>query len=146
MVRSTLPAISRVLLHLCNASLTVGIFPYKPSTANVNPFHKSDCKTNIHNYRLVSVLPVIINILERNARVEKYLIGNSVLSNCQSSLGKKINRNGCYAFENHIYQTFDNSEIYNAIHLYFSMTTYVYLSSVGHFQGLLLFLFTIVAL
>jgi len=117
-IKSTLPAISRPLLHLCNTSLTTGIYPDKLKTAKVTPVHKSGCKTNIYNYRPVSVLPVISKILEKiiYIRLENYLIRNSILSDCQFGFTRnKSTEMAVMSFTNHIYKAFDNNEFTVAV-------------------------------
>ncbi|XP_047482486.1 uncharacterized protein LOC125034630 [Penaeus chinensis] len=119
-INSTLPAISRPLLHLCNTSLTKGIYPDKLKTAKVTQVHKSGCKTNIHNYRSVSVMLVISKILEKiiYIRLENYLTRNSILSDCQFGFIRNISTGmAVMSLTNHIYKTFDTNEFTIAVSL-----------------------------
>ena len=84
-VKVVLPFISPVLLHLCNSSLATGIFPNKLKTAKVTPIFKSGSKSNIKNYRPISVLSVFSRILEKIVyiRLERYFTDNNLLSDSQ---------------------------------------------------------------
>ena len=51
--------------HICNLSITTGVFPRQMKTANTVPIYKSGDNTLFNNYRPVSVLPLFSKILER---------------------------------------------------------------------------------
>ena len=53
------------LTHVLNLSITQGVFPNCMKIAKVLPLFKSGDKTNILNYRPISILPVFSKILER---------------------------------------------------------------------------------
>ena len=53
------------LTHVCNVSLTTGVFPEELKLANVVPIYKSGETSVFSNYRPVSVLPVFSKVLER---------------------------------------------------------------------------------
>ena len=52
-------------LHICNLSLSQGIFPEEMKLAKVLPLYKSDDPMIFGHYRPVSVLPVLSKVLER---------------------------------------------------------------------------------
>ena len=52
-------------IHLCNLSLSEGIFPDELKIARVIPIYKSGDAMKFGNYRPVSVLPVISKIFEK---------------------------------------------------------------------------------
>ena len=53
------------LLHIVNLSLKSGIFPEKMKIAKVLPLYKAGEKTDVNNYRPISLLPLFSKILER---------------------------------------------------------------------------------
>ena len=68
-----------VLLKLVNHSVIKNIFPGKLNNADISPVFKKDDKTNVENYRPVSVLPAVSKIFERIMQkqvivhIDKYL-------------------------------------------------------------------------
>ena len=56
-VRHVKDKIVKPLVHICNLSLTEGIFPDKLKIAKVTPIYKKGDKSSFSNYRPVSVLP-----------------------------------------------------------------------------------------
>ena len=72
--------ILKPLVYLLNLSLSQGIVPTECKIARVTPLYKGGDKTNMSNYRPISVLPVFSKILERIMHVrlvnyfEKYKI------------------------------------------------------------------------
>ena len=53
------------LTHICNLSLTQGIFPSQLKITNVIPLYKSDDPMLFNNYRPVSVLCVLSKVFEK---------------------------------------------------------------------------------
>ena len=51
--------------HLCNLSLTQGVFPEKLKIANVIPLYKTDYSMSFNNYRPVSLLCALSKIFEK---------------------------------------------------------------------------------
>ena len=62
------PGIIEALLIVFNKSLSQGIFPFNMKLAIVKPLYKSKSRSDISNYRPVSLLPVISKILEKNCK------------------------------------------------------------------------------
>lgn len=69
------------LVHICNLSLSTGIFPDSLKIAKVIPIYKKDDLTQIKNYRPISLLPVISKILEKIVykRLYSFLQENNTL-------------------------------------------------------------------
>ena len=57
----------RRLRDCINHCLLKGSFPHSLKLANITPVHKKDEPTDKKNYRPVSVLPLLSNILERHS-------------------------------------------------------------------------------
>ena len=58
------------LTHICNLSLTQGIFPSQLKIANVIPLYKSDDPMWFNNYRPVSVLCILSKVFEKACIIE----------------------------------------------------------------------------
>jgi len=84
-VKLVIQWIVQPLANICNQSLTSGVFPHKMKIAKVIPIHKSDDKSEISNYRPISLLPLFSKILEKimYKRLFKYLEQNNLLTDSQ---------------------------------------------------------------
>ena len=78
------------ITHICNLSLSTGIFPNSLKIAKIIPIYKKDDASQIKNYRPISLLPVISKILEKIAyeRLYKFLIDNHILNPVQFGFRK----------------------------------------------------------
>ena len=63
-----LPMLSRPLLitGIFNQSLVTGIFPSDWKMAEVSPIFKNGSKSDLNNYRPISVIPTLAKIFEKN--------------------------------------------------------------------------------
>ena len=79
-------SLSRPLTVLINRLLAEGIVPSEWKHAIITPVYKSGARTNLSNYRPISVLPVFSKILERavHQMVYNHLQQNKPLSQLQS--------------------------------------------------------------
>lgn len=86
------PGIINALEILFNKSLQEGLFPSNMKIAVVKPLYKSKSKTDMINYRPISLLPVISKILEKivNKRVVKFLTKHKVFY--EGQYGFRTNR------------------------------------------------------
>lgn len=77
--------IIKPLTHICNLSLSQGVFPQIWKTASLTLIHKSGDKTTPCNFRPISLLSILSKILEKTVhrRLCKYLETNDLLSPCQ---------------------------------------------------------------
>ena len=57
--------IAQPLAHICNLSLTEGIFPHQLKIANVIPIYKSDDPMLFNHYRPVSMLCILSKVFEK---------------------------------------------------------------------------------
>ena len=88
-----LPLISSVLSELFNRCVETGIFPDSLKTARVTPIYKKGSKTDIKNYRPVSVLGNISKIFEGLMfnRISDFFYKNELLCETQYGFRKKKN-------------------------------------------------------
>ena len=54
---NVIPVIFKPLTHICNNSFRTGVFPSRLKIAKIKPIFKSGAKTDIGNYKPISVLP-----------------------------------------------------------------------------------------
>ena len=74
-----------------NASMTAGIFPEQLKIAKVCPIHKSGSKTDVANYRPISLLPVFSKVFEKalHRRLSAFLDKNNTIYNYQFGFRKQ---------------------------------------------------------
>ena len=72
------------LTSILNQSISVGIFPIDWKLARVSPVFKKGKKSDLNNYRPISVIPIVAKIFEQIIynQLYKYLNDNSLLTNC----------------------------------------------------------------
>jgi hypothetical protein len=77
--------VTEPLAHIFNTSLNFGIFPEKMKLAKVIPIHKAGIKSDICNYRPISLLPVISRIFEKvvKSRLLHFLHSQNFFSDYQ---------------------------------------------------------------
>jgi hypothetical protein len=75
------PSLSTPICTIINKSLLAGVVPRMMKIARVTPIYKSKDKTNMGNYRPISLLPSISKILEKvvHNRLYKFLTINDIL-------------------------------------------------------------------
>ena len=64
-VAKVVSVICKPLAHICNISFRTGVFPSRMKIAKVIPMFKSGKKTDVTNYRPISLLPQFSKILEK---------------------------------------------------------------------------------
>ena len=81
MLKKIIPHILTPLRHICNTSLSQGVFPDEMKIARIIPLFKSGDKQNVSNYRPISLLPQFSKILEKifNNRLMNFLNSNNLL-------------------------------------------------------------------
>jgi len=102
------------LTQLINKSLQEGIFPDALKIAKISPIYKNKCKTDIKNYRPISVLPVISKIFEKvfYSRLYAHFVSNNLLS--QNQYGFQALRNTEHAllkFTGDVMDGFDSGNV-----------------------------------
>ena len=110
------------LANIINKSLETGNFPDSLKLARVTPIHKEDQKTDINNYRPISVLPPISKIFEKVVfnQLYKYFEQNSLL--IENQFGFRARKSTTHAILNlmqYLYQNLDTGNIIFSIFLDF---------------------------
>ena len=86
-VAKIVSVICKRLAHICNniISFRTGVFPSRMKIAKVIPMFKSGTKTDVTNYRPISLLPQFSKILEKLflTRINSFLCVNNILSSSQ---------------------------------------------------------------
>ena len=74
-----------IITHLAYLCFTKGVFPACPLRSVVTPVYKSGEKSEVSNYRPISVLPAISKVLEKlmNSRLLNYMNEFDILSSSQ---------------------------------------------------------------
>ena len=74
------------LAGIFERSINTGIFPAEWKLARVTPIFKKGSKSDLDNYRPISVTPIVSKIFERIVfdQLYQYLNENNLLTNCQS--------------------------------------------------------------
>jgi hypothetical protein len=65
LIKASAPFISSPLAYICNKSLSTGIFPSRLKYSEITTIHKKGDKTDMLNYRPISLLPTFSKILEK---------------------------------------------------------------------------------
>ena len=86
LIKTAASVICYSLAYICNLSLATSVFPSEWKKAKVIPVFKSGSKTNVGNYRPISVLSIVSKVIERavHDQVYSYLTDNNLLSSSQS--------------------------------------------------------------
>ena len=85
LLKITVPYISKVLLHIFNSSFKTGTFPSRMKTAKVVPIFKKGNRSDVNNYRPISLLPILSKCLEKimHNRLTSYLVKNDIINHSQ---------------------------------------------------------------
>lgn len=96
-VRDSASIIACPLRHVINLSLIQGIVPDDLKSARVVPLFKKSDKTEVGNYRPVSILSIISKVFERVVydQLETYLDERKLLYNLQSGFRPRFSTDTC---------------------------------------------------
>ena len=111
--KNYLGALLRIITHICNTSLSQGIFPSDLTIAKVTCIYKSDDKTSAANYRPISLLPSFSKILEKivEIKLQAHLSENYLLSNSQYGFRSgRGTENALHSVVEFMHQAFDENK------------------------------------
>ena len=96
-VRDSASIIVCPLSHVINLSLLQGIVPDGLKSARVVPLFKKNDKTEVGNYRPVSILSIISKVFERVVydQIQTYLDERKLLYNFQSGFRPRFSTGTC---------------------------------------------------
>ena len=96
-IKEAAPVICKPLTHIINLSIMSGYISSDMKNARVVPIYKKNSKTEVGNYRPVSILSVISKIFERIVydQLEKYLKDESLLYEFQSGFRPSFSTDTC---------------------------------------------------
>ena len=89
--------IAKPLTHIVNVSITTGTIPDDLKVARVVPLYKNKSKTNVENYRPISVLRIISKIFERVVfnQLNNFLTEHKLLYIFQSGFWSSYSTDTC---------------------------------------------------
>ena len=90
-IRDAAEELSEPIQHLANLSFTAGLFATSEKCAKVSPVYKADERSSFDNYRPLSVLKIMSEVLERIAyqQLPEYLEMNNLLNTHQYGFRRK---------------------------------------------------------
>ena len=109
------PAIRTPLTLLCNSSISSVIFPDQMKIAKVKPLFKSGSKSDLNNYRPISLLPVCSKVLEKVIlkQIQKYMQDTGQYN--KNQFGFRKNSNTGVACQNFLTEILKNHEDGNIV-------------------------------
>jgi hypothetical protein len=103
--------ISKPLSYICNKSIQTGVFPDHLKYAIVKPLYKNGDRSNILNYRPISLLLAFSKVVEKTmySRLNQHLIINKILATEQYGFRKdRSTDHAAYTLINGILQAWNN--------------------------------------
>ena len=99
-LRDTTKVVALPITLLCNLSIKYSSFPSACKIAKLKPIFKKGSKTDMQNYRPISLLPLISKILEKviHDQTQAYLYKFDILYKYQSGFRKNHSINNCLAY------------------------------------------------
>ena len=112
--------IAPALTHIVNMSLISGIVPSDFKCGPIVPIYKSGPQNNIDNYRPITILPTVSEILEKcvHSQLMKYLEDNKFLSlNSFGFCSKRSTELATVLFVDNIRKAMDKGEMTGAVYI-----------------------------
>ena len=122
-IKKSIQHIVTPIIDICNTSLATGSFPEILKVAKIRPVHKKGDKTDIGNYRPISLLSVFSKILEKVMynRLMPFLEKYNILSESQFGFRKGISiNNAIFSFTEEVLNARNKKE--NVAGLFIDLT------------------------
>ena len=119
-VKYVIEVIKDPLVHLCNVSLTSGVFPTALKLSKISPLLKSGDKKLVNNYRPIALLSVFSKIYEKVVlnRLNIFLNDNSIIKESQFGFQRFRSTTGAILkLNDFILKCFDKKEYVLALFL-----------------------------
>ena len=116
-------AFAPILTHMINLIVKHSIFPDSQKIARVRPLHKKGDKSELNNYRPISILTATSKIIEKvlAAQLRLFLETNNIFCNSQYGFREKRSTTSAISkLMEQLYSNFDESKITQGIFLDFS--------------------------
>lgn len=120
LIKLASPYIAKSLTSIFNRSISTGIFPCEWKTARVTPIYKSGPKSNMDNYRPISIISVIAKTMEKlvHNQIYSYLQGANIPTNVQHGFRPLHSTvTALLKMTNHWYQNMDEGLINGVVFL-----------------------------
>ena len=97
LLRDDADILARPISQLCSLSVKLNSFPRSCKIAKVKPLFRKGSKTDPQNYRPISILPILSQIIERIAhdQTQEFLSKSKILYRFQSGFRKNYSTNTC---------------------------------------------------
>ena len=81
-LKISLPFITSPLTYICNKTLVSGLFPTSLNYSQINPVHKKGNKSEMSNYRPISLLTSFSKVIEKVIynRLQNNITVNNILA------------------------------------------------------------------
>ena len=109
--------LAKPVTGICNLSISLNKFPSPFKLAKVKPVFKKGPKTNVSNYRPISLLPILSKVIEKvvHEQTTKFLNNNNIFYKYQSGFRNNHSTNLFLSFLNEkVLEGFDNG-VYTGI-------------------------------
>jgi hypothetical protein len=112
--------ISSPLTYICNKSLSQGIFPERLKYSEIRPLFKKGGKSNISNYRPISLLSSFSKVLEKamNIQLPNHLYEKNIFAKEQFGFRTNISTDmAIYKLTNKILKALNSKNVIGGIFL-----------------------------
>jgi hypothetical protein len=110
-LKCSAPFISSTLAYICNRALVTGVFPTRLKCSVIKPLLKNEDKTNMSNYRPISLMTSFSKVFERVIYItmHRHVMNNNILAKDQYGFRSKSSTEiATYKLVNEVLNAFNN--------------------------------------